>query len=373
MARPAAYEQLPALQPFERMLACPICRLGFTTPVSLSCGHSFCSLCIRRSLDHCGTANIPTCCPSCRNPTSVQDIRPNRTLDDLCAAYARCKGRIHAALESPAAPQLASAGSTAAADGPSSRSAATAKRKGPMDLFAKAVPPASAAPPATHAADKRPRLTTASPAPAASEVIDLEGDEDDVVVPRESAACAAQQPSEAEEKDEEQDAGVECGACGLRIASWAFPEHSGECLSTPAGREALLARLGASGDSAPPAERRHVPMPCFATLTEKQLRLKCRDAQLASNGDKTALTRRYREFVLRVQASGDARVPRPAAQLAREVSDMEEQREREERAARSRPEVARSQDDRFRALVEQVRARPRPAAAAAEGPAPQPG
>ena len=60
-------------QKLKDCLTCPICKEYFTTPMSLSCSHVFCSLCIRESLaSH-------MMCPTCRSPCpGVLDLRNER-------------------------------------------------------------------------------------------------------------------------------------------------------------------------------------------------------------------------------------------------------------------------------------------------------
>ncbi|KAJ2712155.1 E3 ubiquitin-protein ligase rad18, partial [Coemansia sp. D1744] len=72
---PAEFEHLRQL---DQQLRCPICKEYFTTAmVATSCGHTFCSLCVRRCL------NQETICPSCRAPLTESELHPNRLVDNL--------------------------------------------------------------------------------------------------------------------------------------------------------------------------------------------------------------------------------------------------------------------------------------------------
>src|SRR5436190_1724528 len=53
---------LSGLYPLDSNLRCLICKDFYTAPVITSCLHTFCSLCIRRSL------NAEATCPACQRP-----------------------------------------------------------------------------------------------------------------------------------------------------------------------------------------------------------------------------------------------------------------------------------------------------------------
>jgi len=63
------------LQALESEYRCEICSSFFESPVSLKCGHTFCSMCID---SHLRAKNGPmkNNCPSCRKPASTNDTKP---------------------------------------------------------------------------------------------------------------------------------------------------------------------------------------------------------------------------------------------------------------------------------------------------------
>ncbi|KAJ2545861.1 E3 ubiquitin-protein ligase rad18 [Coemansia sp. RSA 1853] len=76
---PAEFEHLRQL---DQQLQCPICKEYFTTAmVATTCGHTFCSLCVRRCL------NQETICPSCRAPLTESELHPNRLVDNLLRTF----------------------------------------------------------------------------------------------------------------------------------------------------------------------------------------------------------------------------------------------------------------------------------------------
>src|SRR5579862_7291247 len=69
---------LQSLYPLDSNLRCLICKDFYTAPVITTCLHTFCSLCIRRSL------SAESQCPACRT-TNVSDsgLRANKVVEDL--------------------------------------------------------------------------------------------------------------------------------------------------------------------------------------------------------------------------------------------------------------------------------------------------
>ncbi|WVO17921.1 DNA repair protein rad18 [Cryptococcus depauperatus] len=79
---PSNFSQLKRL---DRSVLCQICKEPFTGPVSVACGHSFCSQCIRSSLD------VSKKCPSCNESVSEGSIRRNRALEEIADTWEQCR------------------------------------------------------------------------------------------------------------------------------------------------------------------------------------------------------------------------------------------------------------------------------------------
>ncbi|KAJ9092713.1 hypothetical protein QFC19_008638 [Naganishia cerealis] len=62
-------------------LECPICKSPFNAPVSVPCGHSFCSRCIRDALAERKE------CPVCREAVKEAGIRRNRVVEEIQGAW----------------------------------------------------------------------------------------------------------------------------------------------------------------------------------------------------------------------------------------------------------------------------------------------
>ena len=69
------------LGPVEQALRCQVCKDFFDTPMTTSCSHTFCSLCIRRCLTTDGR------CPACRTQDQAIKLRANSTLQELVDAF----------------------------------------------------------------------------------------------------------------------------------------------------------------------------------------------------------------------------------------------------------------------------------------------
>lgn len=70
------------LQTLDENLRCPICKEFYDTAMILStCSHSFCAICIRRSLAS------EQCCPKCRTPSHDSNLHNNYDMDNVINAW----------------------------------------------------------------------------------------------------------------------------------------------------------------------------------------------------------------------------------------------------------------------------------------------
>ncbi|KAF8849138.1 DNA repair protein rad18 [Acephala macrosclerotiorum] len=79
---------LKSLSAVDAAMRCQVCRDFYTTPMITSCSHTFCSLCIRRSLNNDGK------CPACRSPEQEMKLRNNNAMEDLVEAFKRGRADI---------------------------------------------------------------------------------------------------------------------------------------------------------------------------------------------------------------------------------------------------------------------------------------
>ncbi|KAI0082879.1 RING/U-box [Panus rudis PR-1116 ss-1] len=71
----------PGLRELDDALRCSICGELYQAPITVLCGHCFCSLCIRTSL-----ANKPEC-PLCRQATNEHHFRKAQAVEDAVKAW----------------------------------------------------------------------------------------------------------------------------------------------------------------------------------------------------------------------------------------------------------------------------------------------
>ncbi|KAK6531236.1 E3 ubiquitin-protein ligase rad18 [Arthrobotrys megalospora] len=72
---------VPGLQALETSLRCQVCKEFFTAPKVTSCGHTFCSLCIRRCL------SVSSKCPTCMKPDEEPRLRDNVIFSELVSSF----------------------------------------------------------------------------------------------------------------------------------------------------------------------------------------------------------------------------------------------------------------------------------------------
>ncbi|GFR43997.1 hypothetical protein Agub_g5143, partial [Astrephomene gubernaculifera] len=93
----------PELTALHMSLSCQICKELMEGPITTSCGHSFCSACIRSSLDFCRSQNQKTTCPSCRKDCDPKDLRPSAAIRQAVAAFPAATAAVKANTERLAA------------------------------------------------------------------------------------------------------------------------------------------------------------------------------------------------------------------------------------------------------------------------------
>eukprot|EP00960_Hanusia_phi_P027278 746733-Hanusia_phi.AAC.1 len=75
-------------KPLKDCLKCQLCKDLLKTPMMLTCSHNFCSVCIRRSLQH------HNFCPVCREPCVEGDLRKNALLGQVVQMYTSLKSTV---------------------------------------------------------------------------------------------------------------------------------------------------------------------------------------------------------------------------------------------------------------------------------------
>lgn len=79
---------MPDLRQLDASLRCTICGELYDAPISLACGHCFCSLCIREHIVK------ESECPRCRKSTSEGQFRTNPVLEEAVSAWKTARSTI---------------------------------------------------------------------------------------------------------------------------------------------------------------------------------------------------------------------------------------------------------------------------------------
>ncbi len=83
---------------FEQNLMCPICQGHYNNPQILNCGHSYCSICIRKHFDKTLNRTSSDICPSCREKADSADLKVNRTLASIVSSFKKLRKELHSTL-----------------------------------------------------------------------------------------------------------------------------------------------------------------------------------------------------------------------------------------------------------------------------------
>ncbi|KAJ6582840.1 hypothetical protein B0H10DRAFT_2097984 [Mycena sp. CBHHK59/15] len=81
---PTDFPKASSLQALDSAVRCAICSEYFDGPVSLLCGHCFCSICIRELMSVMGSKSQ---CPVCRQNANEAHLRPNPAVEEVVAAW----------------------------------------------------------------------------------------------------------------------------------------------------------------------------------------------------------------------------------------------------------------------------------------------
>lgn len=72
---------LPAFEPLEAALRCEVCKEFYANPVITTCSHTFCSICIRRSIATDGK------CPACKCQCQADKLLPNIAVREIVSRF----------------------------------------------------------------------------------------------------------------------------------------------------------------------------------------------------------------------------------------------------------------------------------------------
>lgn len=91
--------RVPALSTLDASLRCEICKDFYNAPVITSCGHTFCSLCIRRCLGADGK------CATCRTVEQESRLRKNGAVAQAVEAFLGVREKLLEIVAQPEEPE----------------------------------------------------------------------------------------------------------------------------------------------------------------------------------------------------------------------------------------------------------------------------
>ncbi|KAJ2582477.1 E3 ubiquitin-protein ligase rad18 [Coemansia sp. RSA 1836] len=346
-------DSLPHMRELDQLLRCPVCKEYFITAmVTATCGHTFCSLCVRRCLTQ------ETRCPSCRALLTESELNPNRLIDS--AVHSFKSGRLKLLAELKAAAKRTPSTALAHA-GMSSNSDVEAA---PMvDLTTSDVEQmiTSDLDMTTSDGDCEVRL---SPARKRGSRRMSNGDDSDFM-PEEKGHSTKSRPATGSQ------ASVPCPNCQEPVRQALINLHLDRCLAGLLAKEAPVASTRkqagpAFGLQQASAAKCALPRPtklAYSLLSESKLRRTLKDLGIPSKGDKQQMQARHVEWVNLYMANVDAMAPVSHRLLLRRLAAWEESLAKP--AEGSRPAIETESDvaehaakyaDSFTALIAQASA-----------------
>ncbi|KAJ2507907.1 E3 ubiquitin-protein ligase rad18 [Coemansia sp. RSA 2052] len=372
-------DSLPHMRELDQLLRCPVCKEYFTTAmVTATCGHTFCSLCVRRCLTQ------ETRCPSCRALLTESELNPNRLIDSAVHSFKSGRLKLLAELKTAAkrTPSTALAQSRKSDNGHrvlvadndrkrrriGTRSAGMSSNSdveaAPMvDLTTSDVEQmiTSDLDMTTSDGDCEVRL---SPARKRGSRRTSNGDDSDFM-PEEKGHSTKSRPATGSQ------ASVPCPNCQEPVRQALINLHLDRCLVGLLAKEAPVASTRkqagpAFGLQQASAAKCALPRPtklAYSLLSESKLRRTLKDLGIPSKGDKQQMQARHVEWVNLYMANVDAMAPVSHRLLLRRLAAWEESLAKP--AEGSRPAIETESDvaehaakyaDSFTALIAQASA-----------------
>jgi hypothetical protein len=295
-----------------------------------NCEHTFCSLCIRRSLSI--KPEVPTLlsfcslsqflmrvifqCPSCRVSCDVRQLRNNQLVERVVERWLACRSKVHQQLHAPPPPPPVAAPAAAVpsapaprdsgllkhfANAPATAPAPIAPRRQPVcaprqrdypdpdalasvGMFVRVRRPRPMERPTAAATfesessdfeDAQPRKQRRTVAPEI--VVDLISDQEDDFVEPPASVPLQMPPSSASAAtaaaNEVADGRQPCPVCGLRILASFINTHVNSCLASHSGRNSFFQQTTTTTTPKPTTEvRQPLTMPGVAVMKDADLR-----------------------------------------------------------------------------------------------------
>ncbi|WWD16791.1 DNA repair protein rad18 [Kwoniella shandongensis] len=304
-------EKYPQLRRLDRSVVCQICKEPFTAPVSIACGHSFCSHCIRSSLD------VSKKCPSCNENCSEGSIRRNRALEEITDAWDESRPTLieltrhvptSATTRKRPAPEPNSKASSSS--GPSKRVKANANANGSRSGSQSR----SASPSKPRSKDSREE----------EEVEEDDEDEVQELTENDEAPCPLCQAT------------MPISSIPLHIEKGCPPPKTTKKVNGVVGKgnqksdwKKVFSGQGLSAGKGKEVEMKRITKPNYALATPADLRATLAEYSLPTTGDKLTLTARLQEWIILFNANLDTSHPSSLSALRAKLTEAENSRKRD--------------------------------------------
>ncbi|XP_024283143.1 E3 ubiquitin-protein ligase RAD18 isoform X3 [Oncorhynchus tshawytscha] len=346
---------LTCLKNVDTILRCPICFEFLSIAMMTKCSHNFCSLCIRKFLSY------KLQCPVCNSPTTEQDLRNNRILDDLVTNFKSARQQLsNANFDSPPISRKAPASSVKCKK-PRQTTAPKKEasifnhffRKGPTtsttSLTTEATPAQQPIPCRKRLSDTPLRSQTVKEGPRPTQTVKVDPDHQ-VSVKEEPiedippqvlvsvkmekidfsmTGLASLADSQSSSQDLKPLVKVECPVCSVGILEQFINKHLDSCLTQGEKKESLRSSLG--------AKRKPMRKLVYTLLSMQELKKRLKECHLSAQGTRDQLVRRHQDFVHFYNAQCDALEPKSGKQHNSEFSRLIAQ-------VRGRMETARTRE-----------------------------
>ncbi|KAK8861306.1 DNA repair protein rad18 [Kwoniella newhampshirensis] len=307
-------DKYPQLKRLDRSVVCQVCKEPFTAPVSISCGHSFCSQCIRSSLD------VSKKCPSCNENCSEGSIRRNRALEEITDAWDESRPTLieltrpaptSTSLRKRPAPEPNSKASSSS--GPYKRVKTNGSGSGSQSRSVSPSKPMSKDGSNGHARDHE-------------EDEEEEEDEDEIqeLTENDEAPCPLCQAT------------MPISSIPLHIEKGCPPPKSTKKVNGAAGKgnqksdwKKVFSGQGLGSGKGKEVEMKRITKPNYALATPAELRATLADYSLPTAGDKPTLTSRLQEWIILFNANLDTSHPSSLSALRAKLAESESSRKRD--------------------------------------------
>ncbi|XP_056316315.1 E3 ubiquitin-protein ligase RAD18 [Danio aesculapii] len=291
---------LSCLKPIDTLLRCPICFELLNISMMTQCSHNFCSLCIRKFLSY------KLLCPVCNSPSTEQDLRNNRLLDDLVQSFQMARQKLcHSNLESP---PISPETPATVIKGKAARQKCLKKESSNLSHFFQKKTSVTLPSEILHAPVKSEPMEVCVQQPGTFKQESVEDAKD--VVKEEKMDVSAFPSTSQNYKPAVK---VECPVCGVGVPEQHINKHLDMCLNRDDKKEGL--RSG--------GRRKAMPKLLYTLITVPKLKKMLKECHLSAQGNRDQLTRRHQEFTHIYNAQCDALNPKSAEEIAKEVENNE--------------------------------------------------